>query len=64
MASEKEEDQQVQTAIRIPESWFARLDKIADRMSQPGLPIKRTEALRLAIARGMAELEAEGGKKR
>jgi hypothetical protein len=63
MASEKEENQ-VQTAVRIPESWFARLDKIADRMSQPGLPIKRTEALRLAIARGMAELEAEGGKKR
>ena len=62
MATEKEEEQ-VQTAIRIPESWFGRLDKIAERLSQPGLPVKRTEALRLAIARGMAELETEGKKR-
>lgn len=62
MSNEKEEAQ-IQTGVRIPESWFDRLDKIAERLSQPGLPVKRTEALRLSIARGMAELEAEGKKR-
>ena len=53
------EEDQIQTAVRLPESWFARLDKLAERLSQPGLTLSRTDALRMAIARGMAEMEAE-----
>ena len=58
-----DKDQQVQTAIRLPESLFTRLDKLAERLSQPGLQITRTKALRLAIFRGVAELETEKKKR-
>lgn len=53
------EEDQIQTAVRLPKSWFARLDKLAEQLSQPGLTLSRTDALRMAIARGMAEMESE-----
>jgi len=60
------QEQQVQTAIRVPESWLGRLDKIVERMSQPGMKVTRTEALRIAVHRGLVELEKleTEGKKR
>lgn len=57
-------DNQVQTAIRIPESWLDRLDKIAEKMSQPGVRVTRSEALRAMVHRGMNEFEAEGKAKK
>lgn len=61
--SEKQE-QQIQTAIRFPKSFLERLDKIADRMSEPGMRVTRVEVLRLAAFRGVEQLEAERMKKR
>jgi predicted DNA-binding protein len=52
-------EQQVQTAIRVPASWLGRLDKIAERLSQPGMRVTRAEVLRIAAARGILELESE-----
>ena len=60
--SEKQE-QTVQTAIRVPESWLTRLDKVAENMSQPGMRVTRTEVLRLAAYRGLEALEAEKKKR-
>jgi predicted DNA-binding protein len=57
------QEQQVQTAIRVPESWLDRLDKIAERMSRPGVRITRTEALRDALYRGIEVIEADGKKR-
>jgi hypothetical protein len=61
MADKKEH--QVQIAIRVPESWLSRLDKIAEKMSQPGMRVTRTEVLRLAAHRGFVELEAENKRR-
>ena len=41
---DKQEENQVQTAIRLPESWLERIDKLADGMSQPGRPATRAGA--------------------
>jgi len=60
--SEKQ-DHQVQTAIRLSEALLARIDKIAERMSQPGMQVTRAEVLRLAAFRGVAAIEAEGKKR-
>lgn len=57
------QDPQVQTAIRLSESLLSRVDKLAVRMSQPGLRVTRAEVLRLAAFRGVATLETEGKKK-
>jgi predicted DNA-binding protein len=59
----KGQEGQVQTAIRLPPSLLARLDKLAERMSQPGMAVTRAEVLRLATFRGVAELEAEKKRK-
>ena len=65
MASDrKEEENHVQTAVRIPESWMERLDKIAEQMSRPGMRVTRAEALRLSAIHGIEYFEAEGKKKR
>lgn len=61
MSTEKENT--TQTAVRLPDSWLERLDKIAERMSQPGITLTRTEALRAAIFRGIEQLEGEGKKR-
>lgn len=48
----------VQLAIRIPAEWMTRLRSLAAVLSQPGLDLTATDAIRMALARGMAELEA------
>jgi metal-responsive CopG/Arc/MetJ family transcriptional regulator len=61
MSTEQEEI--VQTAIRVPKALLEELDEIAENMSQPGLKVTRTEALRLAIYRGVEQLKKEGKKR-
>jgi predicted DNA-binding protein len=63
VSSPEKAEKQVQTAIRVPASWLVRLDKIAERLSQPGMRVTRAEALRVATARGIVELEAETKKR-
>jgi predicted DNA-binding protein len=59
----KDSEEQVQTAIRLPQSLLDRLDRLAEKMSQPGMKITRTEVLRLALFKGVDQLEAEGKKR-
>ena len=47
----------VQVTFRLPRAWLVKLDSVASRLSQPGLPLSRTDALRMAVARGLIELE-------
>jgi predicted DNA-binding protein len=61
MSTEQEEI--VQTAIRVPKALLEELDEIAENMSQPGLKVTRTKALRLAIYRGVEQLKKEGKKR-
>lgn len=58
-----EQEKQVQTAIRVSESLLDRADKVADRMSRPGMRITRADVLRLAAHQGMDQLEAETKKR-
>lgn len=51
------QETRVQTAIRLPESSLKLADKIADRMSRSGFPIKRSEVLRAAVTEGLKVLE-------
>jgi hypothetical protein len=41
-----------------------RLDKLAELMSDPGMPVKRTEVLRRTVFMGLAQLEAEAMRRR
>ena len=61
--AEKQEEPQIQTAIRVPESWLVRLSKLAEKMSQPGMRVTRTEVLRLSVFRGLEVLENEAKKR-
>lgn len=56
------QEEQIQTAIRLPKSALARADKIAERITQPGRKCTRSDVLRLAIFQGFTTLEAEGKK--
>ena len=56
-------EHQVQTAIRLPESLLARVDKLAEAMSRPGMRVTRAEVLRLAAHKGVDDLEEERKKK-
>jgi hypothetical protein len=50
-------DGQLQTAVRLSSEIVQRIDVLADRISQPGLTVSRSEALRYAILRGLEALE-------
>jgi predicted DNA-binding protein len=63
MGDKKEEETQVQTAIRIPESVLNRFDKLAQQMSVEGTQITRADVHRQAVYRGLAELEKENKKR-
>jgi predicted transcriptional regulator len=55
----EEEPGQLNTALRLSTSVVERIDALADRISQPGLTVSRSEAMRLAILRGLDLLERE-----
>jgi len=52
-----EKEPQVQTALRLPESLLARVDKLAESMTQPGMRVTRADVLRIAAHRGVDQLE-------
>ena len=56
-------EEQIQTAVRVPKSWLKRLDALAESMSQPGRPATRAGALRSSLYRGLTELEKENKKR-
>jgi predicted DNA-binding protein len=58
-----EQEDQAQTAIRMPKSWLERLDKIAADQNRPDLRIMRSDALRMAILAGIEVYEAKGKKR-
>jgi predicted DNA-binding protein len=60
---DKQEENQIQTAVRLPESWIERIDKLAESMSEPGRPATRAGALRSALYRGIVEIEKENKKR-
>jgi predicted DNA-binding protein len=57
------QEQQVQTALRLGESVLERADKLAERISQPGLRLTRADLLRMAVHRGLDQIEAENKKR-
>jgi predicted DNA-binding protein len=61
--SDKNDEEQIQTAIRIPRSWLERFDKLAEQQSNPGMQISRADVHRQAIHRGLFELEKKKSKK-
>jgi len=50
-----------QTAIRIPAEWIGELQEIAARLSRPGIPVTQADAMRAAIAEGLAVLRKDLG---
>lgn len=54
-------DNDTQVGLRIPSAWLKRADKIAARISKDndGLVIRRADALRAALVRGLNELEKQ-----
>lgn len=59
--AEKQEEQ-VQTAIRLPKSLLSRIDKLAENMSKTNISVvTRSDVHRHALEQGVAGLE---GKKK
>lgn len=58
-----DEQAQTQTALRVLTSDVVAADELAKSMSQPGAQITRSQVLRMAIHRGIAQLVAESKKK-
>jgi hypothetical protein len=48
------------TAFRADAALLARLDALAEVLSQPGIEITRSGAIRAAIHRGLEVVEREG----
>lgn len=57
------QEEQIQTAIRIPKSLLRRIDRLAEHMSKEGMLITRADVHRIAIFDGVAGLEAKSKKK-
>jgi len=54
----EKQEQQIQTAIRLPETLLKRVDKIAEKLSQAGMsPITRSEVIRLFVTQGAERAE-------
>ena len=52
-----------QTAVRLPDSLLARIDKIAENMSPLGVHVTRAEVIRRTIFLGTDQLEAKSKKR-
>ncbi len=45
--------------IRIPEDILERVDvEVAQRRKEPGVSVDRSKVIRMALARGLSEMEA------
>lgn len=51
-----------QLGIRMDADTVRRLDAAAAKLSMPGLPLTRTDALRMAVMEGLRKIEAEEKK--
>jgi hypothetical protein len=53
----------VQTAVRFPKSWLARLDAVAAKLTeqQAGNPVSQATAIRVCLSRGLEVVEKEYG---
>lgn len=56
-----EKERTVQKPVRMPESWGPRLKALAEKLGETGIPVSEAAVIRLALARGLAALEAEHG---
>lgn len=50
------------TTLRLPAELLTRVDKLAERLAGPDGKASRSAALRVALERGIASLEADGDK--
>ncbi|MGO9833966.1 MAG: hypothetical protein ACLP1X_07115 [Polyangiaceae bacterium] len=48
-----------QVTVLLPDEWVARIDDMAERLSEPGEPATRATILRKIVRRGLDALEAE-----
>jgi hypothetical protein len=48
-----------QITFKVPQEWVELADALAAAMSRPGLTLTRTDALRTALATGLATLKGE-----
>lgn len=55
----KKEGEKVQIGVRLDEALIARLDKVASKLSRPGLAVTRTDAVRIALLTGLEAIEKE-----
>lgn len=51
----------VQITLRLDKAQMKRIEAIAEKMSRPGVPYGRTDALRYVIALGVDAAEAAQG---
>lgn len=59
-AQEHKPDAEVfQTAFRVPNLLLDRVDKIAKQMSRPGVRVRRSDVLRMALYQGVKQIEAD-----
>jgi predicted DNA-binding protein len=61
--TDKQEENEIQTAIRIPKSVLDRFDKLAQQMSVLGTRLTRADIHRQSVYRGLVELEKENKKR-
>lgn len=59
MSPAKAASPHVQITLRVPIDWLPRADALAAALSQPGLELSRTDAMRRALAEGLEALERQ-----
>lgn len=52
----------VQIAVRFDPAVVARLEALARKLSRPGLPLSRSDALRVALMTGLEQIEQEDSR--
>jgi predicted transcriptional regulator len=52
----------VQLTVRIDEETVEKLDALAEKLTRPGLPVSRIDALRVAVATGLEAIANERKK--
>jgi hypothetical protein len=54
----------VQLAVRIPRGWLGRLDALIPKIAPEGVQTTRTDAIRVALAKGLESLESSPAKRK
>lgn len=49
----------IQLTVRLEHAANQRLEALTERLSRPGLPVAKTDVLRMAIGYGLERLEVE-----